>query len=396
MAGPMANSDVGQALNRFAMRALDQDQTKQQEPGIISHSSILEKNMEKKPSKVGSEVQEFFSRKQQIEAITAVDNSNTDREITPVFEMKPQLIAESAPRIYEIGKSVESMNRIPLAEPSKEVSDAPLGERTQSDILKQLNETIVNDLKKQHSNSSINPVEEKTTSKTKRSKENISKDSTKTDSNTSIPVKEDDAAPVDSSEGISPVKDVIVPTEDEIITPNASSPIVNPKKVSAKNLPSLPVSNLFSRTDPAGIVRCKLVRKKNFIGKGQPTYYLYNEFDNSILLAAKRILMSKSINYIISDHADDISKDSTHYVAKLKANFMRTNFTLTDTRSVCRQREIACISYVLFFDYRVRMYYLVNCMLLLAMRKSPKMLPVVIQQIYILISKTKTKQSYCF
>lgn len=63
-------------------------------------------------------------------------------------------------------------------------------------------------------------------------------------------------------------------------------------------------------------------------------------------MAAKKTLLSKAISYVISDHPDEITKDSPHYIAKLKANFMRTHFTISDTRRPSKPVEIACVSYV--------------------------------------------------
>jgi hypothetical protein len=209
--------------------------------------------------------------------------------------------------------------------------------------MKRLSETIAKDVKKSRSHSSV---------KKSQSIEDVEQKSPVestvaiSDAVPTSPSKEEIG---NSEEVVSPIKDVIVPSEEPVTSPTTPANNLDPKKATAKNLPSVAVPNPFMRAPETGIIRCKLLRKKNFMGKGQPTYYLYNELDSSFLLAAKRILMSKSINYIISDHADDISKDSTHYVAKLKANFMRTNFTLTDTRSSSRTREIACISYVFLF-----------------------------------------------
>ena len=82
------------------------------------------------------------------------------------------------------------------------------------------------------------------------------------------------------------------------------------------------------------------------MGKGPPTYVLHNEVNNSFLLSARKVLISKAANYMIFNHLDDLSKESTHYVAKLKSNFMRTNFTLSDTRNSARIQEIGYVNYV--------------------------------------------------
>jgi Tub family len=100
--------------------------------------------------------------------------------------------------------------------------------------------------------------------------------------------------------------------------------------------------------DRNGVLRCKLFRKKTLMGKGPPTYTLHNEANNAFLLSAKKVLLSKAVNYMIFDHPDEINKESPHYVAKLKSNFMRTNFVLSDTRKPTEHQEIGCVQYVLF------------------------------------------------
>ncbi|KAI8919115.1 Tub family-domain-containing protein [Powellomyces hirtus] len=115
--------------------------------------------------------------------------------------------------------------------------------------------------------------------------------------------------------------------------------------------PSLVGVKIFFRLPPEFILRCKLYRKKNILDKSHPTFYLYNQADESFLLAARKRKKSKSVNYVISSSQLDMSKDSKHYVAKLKANFQRTNFVLLDARSYNPRtenkgfRELACISY---------------------------------------------------
>ena len=98
--------------------------------------------------------------------------------------------------------------------------------------------------------------------------------------------------------------------------------------------------------DQTGILRCKLFRKKTLLGKGPPIYILHNEVNNSFLLSAKKVLLSKAVNYMIFDHPDESNKESPHYIAKLKSNFMRTNFILTDTRNSNKHQELGCVQYV--------------------------------------------------
>ncbi|KAJ3177192.1 Tubby- protein 3 [Gaertneriomyces sp. JEL0708] len=115
--------------------------------------------------------------------------------------------------------------------------------------------------------------------------------------------------------------------------------------------PSVSNPRVFFRLPEGHILRCKLYRKKNLLDKAHPTFFLYNQADEQFLLAARKRKKSKSVNYVISNSHVDLSKDSKHYIAKLKANFSRTNFTLYDARSYNPRatnkglRELACVSY---------------------------------------------------
>ncbi|TPX72693.1 hypothetical protein SpCBS45565_g00260 [Spizellomyces sp. 'palustris'] len=143
----------------------------------------------------------------------------------------------------------------------------------------------------------------------------------------------------------------------DVVAPLATSPM-NPQTMcvgadaigSAMN-PSLTNAQIFYRIPPEHILRCKLYRKKNILDKAHPTFFLYNQVDDTFLLAARKRKKSKSVNYVISTSQVDMSKDSKHYVAKLKANFQRTNFILLDARSYNPRasnkglKELACVSY---------------------------------------------------
>ncbi|KAI8834342.1 Tub family-domain-containing protein [Chytriomyces cf. hyalinus JEL632] len=103
--------------------------------------------------------------------------------------------------------------------------------------------------------------------------------------------------------------------------------------------------------DDGFVLKCRVTRKKNIWDKAHPTFYLYNEVDDKFVLAARKRIKSKTVSYLISTSMDDLSKDSTHYVAKLKANFQRTNFILYDARFYNKNtnnkglKELACITY---------------------------------------------------
>ena len=113
-----------------------------------------------------------------------------------------------------------------------------------------------------------------------------------------------------------------------------------------KNIPSLPVDDVFSRCDSKGILRCRFTRKTNLLSKAQPQYLLQNELDGKLIMSAQKVIMSKKVYYVINDHQNrQIGK--LKYLNLNRANFMRTVFILHDARSPS-PRELAYISYVLF------------------------------------------------
>lgn len=65
-------------------------------------------------------------------------------------------------------------------------------------------------------------------------------------------------------------------------------------------------------------MRCKVYRRKNILEPNFPTYNMFNEVGNKFILSARKKLLSKTSNYAISTSQEVISKDSDHYVAKMK------------------------------------------------------------------------------
>ncbi|KAJ3231098.1 hypothetical protein HDU81_004039 [Chytriomyces hyalinus] len=145
------------------------------------------------------------------------------------------------------------------------------------------------------------------------------------------------------------------PKEEKDSGPDAIAVVETPAVVAAPVIkPVTFVSNpkAFIRIPDDGFVlKCRVTRKKNLWDKAHPTFYLYNEVDDKFVLAARKRIKSKTVSYLISTSMDDLSKDSTHYVAKLKANFQRTNFILYDARFYNKNtnnkglKELACITY---------------------------------------------------
>ncbi|KAJ1551014.1 hypothetical protein HK405_015366, partial [Cladochytrium tenue] len=110
-------------------------------------------------------------------------------------------------------------------------------------------------------------------------------------------------------------------------------------------------TKVFQQIPPDGILRCRMYRKTNILDKAHPTFFLYNEADDRFLLSARKRKKSKSVAYVLSTSQDDLSKDSAHYVAKLKANASRTNFILSDARFYSKNskkkglKDMACTIY---------------------------------------------------
>lgn len=90
----------------------------------------------------------------------------------------------------------------------------------------------------------------------------------------------------------------------------------------------------------AGTLRCEIRRDKKGMGKGKhPVYYLHLErpnvkdpskTDKVFLLAGRKRKKCKTSNYLISCDPADLSRDSDSYLAKLRANFVGTHFTIFD------------------------------------------------------------------
>ncbi|CAD5182421.1 unnamed protein product [Musa acuminata subsp. malaccensis] len=65
------------------------------------------------------------------------------------------------------------------------------------------------------------------------------------------------------------------------------------------------------------------------------TYHLYlglNEDDGKFLLAARKCRRPTCTDYLISLHADDMSRTSATYIGKLRSNFLGTKFTIYDAQ----------------------------------------------------------------
>ncbi|KAJ3000194.1 hypothetical protein HDV02_000107 [Globomyces sp. JEL0801] len=429
-AGPVATSDIGSSYDRFARRALQQQQQLQKQEATQQHNifiksainntkidKIEQPDLQKPEYGVNTELKGFQQRKEQLQGMSVTPKLQSDISTKSDLILPNSKIMEDAietvkqpvistmakPKIIHVGKHyTDSLDNIQQSEieafsetvePLKPSSPPNLSFQNSAECLE-----IVNDILKEHpkllekhiraertkldaenkkppkneileeqvntrrSSKAISRIEEKGNSESGGSV--VSKEDSKTDSSQSLfenkhieQRKEDVEVSMDSLINAKSPEVSVQPTEEEITATIASTKngveqqenaLGLPLNALVKNLPSLMVTNINSRMEKHGVLRCKLYRKKNLLGQTNPTYILHNEADNSFLLAAKKMLLSKSINYIISDSPDDFSKDSIHYVGKLKANFKRTSFILSDTRSSTSQktqRELAIINY---------------------------------------------------
>lgn len=79
------------------------------------------------------------------------------------------------------------------------------------------------------------------------------------------------------------------------------------------------------------LLQCFIKRNRS-----NQTYHLYVGLTNALsddgkfLLAARKCRRPTFTDYVISLHADDVSKGSCTYVGKLRSNFLGTKFTISD------------------------------------------------------------------
>ena len=77
-----------------------------------------------------------------------------------------------------------------------------------------------------------------------------------------------------------------------------------------------------------------------------PTYFMYLESkeksENVFLLAARRRKKSKMCNYVITTNQCDLSRDSSGYSAKLRSNFLGTEFSIFSAGNLFKSSAICC------------------------------------------------------
>lgn len=109
---------------------------------------------------------------------------------------------------------------------------------------------------------------------------------------------------------------------------------------------------IISRLPKDQVLRCRIFRRSAILDKAYPTFYLHNDIDNSFILSARKRKKAALTTYVISDSIEETSKNSSHYLGRLKGNFGRNTFILCDARSYtpsnpdAPMKELACVQYV--------------------------------------------------
>ncbi|KAH7513277.1 tubby-like F-box protein 3 isoform X2 [Ziziphus jujuba] len=89
------------------------------------------------------------------------------------------------------------------------------------------------------------------------------------------------------------------------------------------------------------LLQCFIKRNRS-----NQTYFLYLSLTNALtddgkfLLAARKCRRPTCTDYIISLHADDMSKGSSTYIGKLRSNFLGTKFTIFDGQPPCAGAKV--------------------------------------------------------
>jgi len=79
-----------------------------------------------------------------------------------------------------------------------------------------------------------------------------------------------------------------------------------------------------------GTVQCYIERNKSGTSKLYPEYHLFLKDGDRFLMAGKKKPKNRTSNYVISFEAKDLKKDSPHFLGKLRANFLGTEFQIFD------------------------------------------------------------------
>jgi hypothetical protein len=127
--------------------------------------------------------------------------------------------------------------------------------------------------------------------------------------------------------GISPMFDPMAASAQREATPKKFGAPETKETINAVNLSDM---RAFATSPvPRGTqLQCTILRNKKGLNKLFPTFELYCERNNEFLMAAKKRSNNRTSNYIVTTDQKDVSKDSTHYVGKLRSNFSGTEFVV--------------------------------------------------------------------
>lgn len=87
------------------------------------------------------------------------------------------------------------------------------------------------------------------------------------------------------------------------------------------------VDAMYRPAPSEGLVKCYVKRVKSFFGH-HPSFQLHLENGDVFLLAARRRKKSKVSSYVVSLDPEDTHRESANCIAKLKANFVGTEYML--------------------------------------------------------------------
>lgn len=80
----------------------------------------------------------------------------------------------------------------------------------------------------------------------------------------------------------------------------------------------------------AGIVQCYITRNRSGTNKLFPGYQVYMKEGDRFLMTSKKRPNNTTSNYLISMEDGDLNRNSAHYLGKLRANFVGTEFQVFD------------------------------------------------------------------
>ncbi|KAI8909809.1 hypothetical protein EDD86DRAFT_145787 [Gorgonomyces haynaldii] len=347
--GPVATDQVGTNTNRFQQRLTQQKSVEQLEENLKSLNVQPLQALE--TSQTDVEIQGFFHRRMEIDAFSQEKLQSMRQSIqsltSPVVQALPT-------QLIQVQSQSPSLDEKPPAAVLQKPIDLP-----QPDIIA-VKPVAKSSWTEPPESQQTEPKEPKSERSSRSSRRYSKKDTPVIEPPSPVavaqlpdPKQEEPETPkeLESQAAVKEqekVEETVKEQEklDEAAKEQEEPRVSRNSPGEVNKLPSIVPGNLFARVDDGGVLRCKLYRKKNLLEVNFPTYMLHNEADNKFMFSAKKRIMSKTPNYIVSDSPGDISKDSIHYVGKIKGNFKRSNFIISDTRNPSKPQEVALVNYV--------------------------------------------------